>query len=83
MATILDQKTSSNQQAIADDGSSSDEEKDMPKEKVQGYCKEKYKFKIGNTNDLILKIRSTDIIGSFFKQSDPQWAGLSNLFRSL
>ena len=62
MSTIIDQKTASNAQATSDDKSSSDEEKDIPKEKIQGYCKEKYKFKVGNVNDLILKVRGTSII---------------------
>ena len=55
-------------------------EKKIPLEKMPGYHTDKSKSKkIGNITDLILKLRNTKLLDRFFTQSDPAWAGLTQL----
>lgn len=48
---------------------------------IQGYYKNKYKFRVESVNDFVSKVRKTDMCAKFFQQNDLKFAGLSQLFQ--
>lgn len=52
----------------------------LDKSSISGYYAKKNKFKVGNLNDFIHKLRRVNVLDRYLSQAEPDYCGISTLY---